>query len=179
MRRKDREQSIEFGYAVMDRAPFGTLAVLTKEGPYAVALSMVRVANSLYFHCAKEGRKIEAISFDPKACVSFVCDAKVPRRFESDELDRLLKKKENLPIITQQVFTTEFSSAIVEGEMVIVEDQEEHKTALYELCKKYTPDFLDYFERGYASGKDRTLVVRIDIETVTAKKKELPKREEK
>ena len=77
MRRKDRELPAEEGYAILDEAIYGTLALGGEEGPYAVALNHVRVDGTVYFHCAREGLKIDLMRADPRACYSVVSLARV------------------------------------------------------------------------------------------------------
>ena len=73
MRRSDREQSREFSLALIDRCTHGVAAISTGEDtPYCLPLSFVRVEDRLYFHCAKEGRKLDLLRENPRMCVTFV-----------------------------------------------------------------------------------------------------------
>ena len=75
MRRNDRAQSQEFSLALIDRCTHGVLALHTGEDtPYCLPLSFVRIENRLYFHCAREGRKIDLLRRFPQVCVTFVGD---------------------------------------------------------------------------------------------------------
>ena len=67
MRRNDRAQSQEFSLALIDRCTHGVLALHTGEDtPYCLPLSFVRIENRLYFHCAREGRKIDLLRRFPR-----------------------------------------------------------------------------------------------------------------
>ena len=67
MRRSDRAQSLEFAQALIDRCTYGVVAISTGEDtPYCLPLSLVRVDNRLYFHCAKQGRKLDLLRRNPK-----------------------------------------------------------------------------------------------------------------
>ena len=60
MRRIDRAQDRAFSLALIDRCTHGVMALTTGEAaPYCLPLSFVRVGDELYFHCAREGRKID------------------------------------------------------------------------------------------------------------------------
>ena len=73
MRRSDREQSLEFSLALIDRCQHGTVAFATEDGtPYCIPLSLVRVGDKLYFHCAKEGHKTDLLRHDSRVCITFV-----------------------------------------------------------------------------------------------------------
>lgn len=70
MRRKKQVLSLEENIAVLNRGTSGVLAVSGDDGyPYAVPLSYVYHDNTLFFHCAKTGHKLDAIARNEK--VSF------------------------------------------------------------------------------------------------------------
>lgn len=77
LRRTDREITdparIE---ALLREGRFCTIALADEDGPYAVTLSYGYdpAASRLYFHCAAEGRKIDAIARDPRACATVIAD---------------------------------------------------------------------------------------------------------
>ena len=55
---------------VLHQAPRGVLAVHGEEGyPYAFPMDFIYLDGKLYFHCAKEGHKIDALAADDR--VSF------------------------------------------------------------------------------------------------------------
>lgn len=55
---------------------FCSIALSDADGPYVVTMSYgYDVQGSrLYFHCARKGRKLDAIAADPRACVTVVLD---------------------------------------------------------------------------------------------------------
>ena len=150
MRRKDREMPEEFGLEIIDRCRYGVAAMTDAEGaPYAVALNLVRDGETLYFHCAAEGKKTEALRKDPRLCISFVGS------------DQPLKDK----------FTTLFESAVVRGKASLVEDEAEKIHALRLLCEKLTPANMPAFDKAIERSLARTAVWRVNMEEVTAKRK--------
>lgn len=63
MRRGKQLLSMKDTFAVMKRCTNGVLTCLgDKEYPYAVPLSYVYFNNKIYFHSAKDGHKISAIT---------------------------------------------------------------------------------------------------------------------
>ena len=51
MRRKDRELTEEEARAVLRRAEYGVLSLVTEDGaPYAVPMSYAAVGDAIYFH---------------------------------------------------------------------------------------------------------------------------------
>lgn len=156
MRRSDRAQSLEFAQALIDRCTFGVVAISTGEDtPYCLPLSLVRVDNRLYFHCAKQGRKLNLLRRNPKVCVTFVGTSE-PAYVEA-----------------KNTFTDYFQSAMVTGTASEVLEDGEKIEALRALCARMTPEGMsgDNFERAVAGSLAVTGVWRIDMEEVTAKAK--------
>lgn len=156
MRRSDRAQSLEFAQALIDRCTYGVVAISTGEdSPYCLPLSLVRVDNRLYFHCAKQGRKLDLLRRNPKVCVTFVGTSE-PAYVESNN-----------------TFTDYFQSAMVTGTASEVLEDDEKIEALRALCTKVTPEGMsgDNFERAVSGSLAVTGVWRIEMEEVTAKAK--------
>lgn len=156
MRRSDRAQSLEFAQALIDRCTYGVVAISTGEDtPYCLPLSLVRVDNRLYFHCAKQGRKLDLLRRNPKVCVTFVGTSE-PAYVESNN-----------------TFTDYFQSAMVTGTASEVLEDDEKIEALRALCTKVTPQGMsgDNFERAVSGSLAVTGVWRIEMEEITAKAK--------
>lgn len=119
MRRKKQVLSPEENIAVLNRGTSGVLAVSGDDGyPYAVPLSYVYHDNTLFFHCAKTGHKLDAIARNEK--VSFCV-------IDKDD-------------IVSAEYTTCFRSVIVFGRARVLTDDTERRRALGILAKKYSPD---------------------------------------
>lgn len=96
----------------------GVLSVIGDEGwPYAVPLSYVWQDGTVYFHCARNGHKLDAIRNDSR--VSFCVVAQ----------DQVIPEE----------YTTYFRSVIVFGRAEILEDPAEIRAAIEILAKKYHP----------------------------------------
>lgn len=68
MRRSRQALPQEEVVAILDRGTHGVLALAGDEGyPYALPISYVYADGKLYFHCARSGHKLDAISRCPKA----------------------------------------------------------------------------------------------------------------
>lgn len=119
MRRKKQALTEARCEEALRQGEYGVLAVQGDDGyPYAVPLNYVYTDGKLYFHCAREGHKIDAICKDDRA--SFCVVVK----------DDIIAEK----------FTTGFESIIVFGRMRVVEDADEAKKALEALVERLTPD---------------------------------------
>ena len=172
MRRKDREMSYAFALELIDRLPYATLSTIDKEGnPYGIPLSIIRHEKALYFHSAKAGKKVEAFETTKNVCLTFVGEVNIPELFSSEELEEFSKDKSKGATLISKVFTTEFESAIVQGEISLVEDKAEAIEAMRRLCKKYTPNKMGLFDLAIETGLKRTHLFKITMNQVTAKRK--------
>lgn len=184
MRRKDREMSVEFGLQVIDKAEYGVLAVTDPEGdlPYAVPLSMVRRGRTLYFHSAKAGTKVDLFQEGTPVRVVFVANAAVPGLYKPEEARDLIKGGKSVDFVTGNIFTTEFSSAIVTGKIRNIEAREgrdtEFSLALEAICEKYVPDMMDFFELAMSNAHKTTRVYAVDIDEIKAKRKKFDENKE-
>ncbi len=154
MRRADRAQDRDFCLSVIDRCTHGVAALTTGEDtPYCLPLSFVRVGNSLYFHCAREGRKVELLKRCPRICITFV--AQDDPNFE-----------------VPNNYTTYFQSAVVIGRASEVTEPEEKAEALRALCRKLTPhDLGEGLEKAIEKSLSVTAVWRVSMDQVTGKAK--------
>ncbi|MEG2338368.1 MAG: pyridoxamine 5'-phosphate oxidase family protein [Clostridium sp.] len=150
MRRVDREMDRDFALEVVDKCTYGVVSmVMTSGEPYCVPLSIVRVGENIYFHCALKGDKIDGFNNKSRVCISCVGDV----------------------IPSKNQFTTEFSSAIVKGNISLVEDREESIDALRALCLRYTPDNMGEFDHAIERSLGITAVYKVSIDEVTGKRK--------
>lgn len=119
MRRKRQILSQEACDAILKEGTSGVLALLGDGGyPYAVPLSYVYDGQSIYFHSAKTGHKLDAIRTHPKASFCVIGQ------------DR----------IVPQEYTTYFRSVIAFGTIRILEDEAEKRRAIQALALKYAPE---------------------------------------
>lgn len=178
MRRKDREMSREFGISVIDKSPFGVLAVLDQEGkPYTVPLSIVREQDKLYFHSAKAGKKVDLLKDGSPVSISFVAYDKVPNMYSREEVMQVIEEGA-YRAAASKIYTTEFASAHVEGRVYRVEDQAEAAKALQLVCNKFTPDISDLAPAVIENSVSYTAIFRVEIDAIKAKRKAFDKNRE-
>ena len=119
MRRKKQQLTEIECIEILTRNTSGVLAVSgDNDYPYAVPLSYVFDTNKIYFHCAKNGHKLDAIQRNCKASFCIV------------DQDLIIPEK----------YTTYFRSVIAFGKMRIVQDDKEKRAAIEKLAVKYAPD---------------------------------------
>lgn len=146
MRRHDREMNAHWALEVFDRAPFVTVSMTDGTTPYAVPLSLVRDGeDTFYFHCAKEGKKLDLIAENSAVYLSAVAKCKP-----------VMGPKDNN-------FTMEFASATAEGKAELVTDDEERVHAMRLICDRFLPQHMDAFDQAIERSLGRTAVVRITL----------------
>lgn len=147
MRRKNREISKEEVIKILEQGEYGTVATVDENGyPYSLPLSYVYYKDCIYFHCAREGKKLSNIDKNNKVSFSVVGDTE------------LMPSK----------FSTKYESVVVFGKAHKSQD-EEKELALLKLIEKYSPNFLEEGKAYIEKAKDMTTVIKIDIEHLTGK----------
>ena len=153
MRRNDRAQDRAFSLSLIDRCTHGVMAVSTGEpAPYCLPLSFVRIDEDLYFHCAREGRKLELLRRFPQVCVTFVGG-------------------DQPAFVPPAMYTTYFQSVLVTGTASEVTDPGEKVQALRALCQKVTPDHMEGFEAAVEQSLNVTAVWKVRMEELSGKAK--------
>ena len=147
MRRIKQSLSKEETQAVLARCTNGVLACLGDDDyPYAVPLSYVYYNGKIYFHSAKVGHKIDALTKNPKVSFAVI-----------DE-DTIVSKE----------YTTYFRSVIAFGKARIVEGGERLE-ALRALVEKYSGDQPEEDKHNEVTRCSQAYIVAIDIEHMTGK----------
>ncbi len=148
MRRKEREQGAEFVHQVMDHCAYMVLSMTGADGlPYCVPVTPVRSGEDIYFHCAPEGEKADALRANPSVAMAFVREAEtVPRKF-----------------------TARYSSVLARGTATEVADRDEKVEALRLLCLRHCPGDMDRFDEVVRDWLPRTAVWKIHIDAATGK----------
>lgn len=147
-RNKKQVLSEERAREILSNATSGVLSVMGDDDyPYGVPLSYSLKDNTLYFHSAKKGHKIDALKRHDK--VSFTVIDK----------DQIVPEK----------YTTYYRSVVVFGKARFVEDVAEQRAILTYLAEKYSADFMD----GCDDEIDRCIkgvqIIALDIEHISGK----------
>jgi nitroimidazol reductase NimA-like FMN-containing flavoprotein (pyridoxamine 5'-phosphate oxidase superfamily) len=147
LRRKDREIKSSDAIEILRNSEYGILSTIGENGyAYGVPLSYVYLNNSLYFHSAKEGLKLDNILNNNK--VSFCVVGQT--------------------CILPDKFSTKYESVIIFGKAEVVFD-EEKTSALLELINKYSKDFIEKGKEYVKNSNAETTVIKISIEHITGK----------
>jgi nitroimidazol reductase NimA-like FMN-containing flavoprotein (pyridoxamine 5'-phosphate oxidase superfamily) len=142
MRRSKQVMPDEEVDRILNSHTAGVLAVAGDDDyPYAVPLSYIYKDGRIYFHCAREGHKLDGIRRNDK--VSFCV-------IDKDD-------------IKPEEITTYFQSVIVFGRARIVTDDGVKRAALEALAGKYSPGFEEKSSEAIKRDLEKTCVVEIEI----------------
>lgn len=149
MRQVRRKVSYDEARAILHRASYGVLSTTCDDGmPYGVPLSFVLSGNSLYFHCAAEGQKLDNLVHDSRVCFTAVADSRLGKNH----------------------LTMEYESAMAFGTAHIVYAEDERQAGFRLLAGKYAPELqgkaLEAYLKTFAGD---AAVVRLDIEYISGK----------
>ena len=149
MRRKQQQLTFEKCKTILENSSSGVLALEGDNGyPYTVPLSYVYNGSKIFFHCAKNGHKIDSIKRNCKASFCVV---------ERDE-------------IVPEEYTTYFRSVIVFGKVRILENDDEKLKAINALALKYNPNDSEQ-SRNMTINREynRLCIIELSIEHMTGK----------
>jgi nitroimidazol reductase NimA-like FMN-containing flavoprotein (pyridoxamine 5'-phosphate oxidase superfamily) len=153
LRRADRELTEPESLSeILRGGKYVTIAMVHGGEPYLVTLSYGwdPSANALYFHMAKAGRKIDAISADPRVCATVIADGGyVPGKCEHP-----------------------YASVVMTGTMRVLTDPAEARAGMRALIGALEGDSDPLWARYNLDGEKqwgRMSIARLDIETITGK----------
>lgn len=149
IRRKERVMDEDRAREIILESQYGVLSMVNVDGGgYGIPLSYaVDQDGSLYFHCAHQGHKIDNLDADHRVTFTIV------------------GKTEVMP----DKFTTRYESVVIFGTIEDSLSVTERIEALRLIVKKYSPGF-EHIAQGYiASSFDRTQILKLRVERITAK----------
>lgn len=149
MRRSAQALGVDACREVLSRGTSGVLALLGDGGwPYAVPMSYAFDGEKLYFHCAREGHKLDAIRREARASFCVV---------DRDE-------------VVPEEYTTYFRSVIVFGRVRILEDEAQMRAAIELLARRYFPqDSAENRHRAIEREWAGLCMLEMDIEHMSGK----------
>ena len=150
IRRKDRILDNTKALNLLKMGEYGFLAMCGKNGyGYGIPLNYAIDGKSIYFHCAKEGFKLDNLRQNNR--VSFCVTG-------------------HTQVLSEQ-FSTIYESALIFGRITDHLSEEERQKALDLFVKKYSPDFVDVSKEHISKSFSRTHILRLDIEHLSGKSK--------
>lgn len=149
MRRKQQLLSKEETLKILEEASAGVLGVAGDNGyPYTVPLNYVYEDGKIYFHCAKNGHKLDAIRRDSKVSFCVIGQDKV----------------------VSERFATDYSSAVCFGRAAVLEEEEKIRHAMELLINKYSFMYQKEGAKEIERTWDVLAVVEVTIDHLSGKR---------
>jgi nitroimidazol reductase NimA-like FMN-containing flavoprotein (pyridoxamine 5'-phosphate oxidase superfamily) len=151
MRRKDKEITDEAVIqSIIHKSPVCRLAISDGDHPYVVPLCFGYKDNALYFHSAREGKKLDIIRKNHNVCFEFDIDHEMMESEKACE------------------WGIRYRSVIGFGKASIIDDLDAKRAALDIIMAHYSEGSHSYPD----SALNKTIIIRIDIESLTGKQSE-------
>lgn len=148
MHKADRQLSPEDTLAILKKVDHGTLSVNGDDGyPYATPVNYIVVNDTVYIHSAPYGYKMECLEKSAKCCFSAIVFAE---------------------IIPSKI-TAAFESVVITGDVTIVTDPTEKRTALEAFVTQKHPGYEEVGLKMVNTLFDKTALLRIDPKEMTGK----------
>ena len=154
VRRQDRLLEENRAYELLRKEAYGILSMVdsVEEEAYGIPISFVWDGKeTIYLHCAPQGRKLQCIKKKPS--VSFCIVGRTH--------------------VISNKFTTEYESLVIKAYACVGLAEEERKYALRLLLQKYAPGDLEtglkYAEKSF----HRTEIIKLSIRTFSGKGKKV------
>ena len=148
MNHAERQLSPEATMETLKRGDHGTLSVNGDDGfPYATPVNYIVVNDKVYIHSAPYGYKMECLEKSRKCCFSVIVSAQ---------------------IIASKI-TAAFESVVITGDVAIVTDETEKRTALEAFVTQKHPGYEDIGFKMIDKLFHKTALLRIDAKEMTGK----------
>ncbi|MDR3058936.1 MAG: pyridoxamine 5'-phosphate oxidase family protein [Prevotella sp.] len=151
VRRQDRLLDETRSIQLLETSEYGFLSLGINDMGYAygipISYAYDKENNVLYFHCAPEGQKLEILQQNNKVSFCVIGETK--------------------PI--SEKFTTLYESVIAFGIVDINLSDDDKRTAIRQLVKKYSPEHVELGETYMEKSFHRTHTFKMAIEHITGK----------
>lgn len=152
VRRQDRLMDEQRALQLLRTAEYGILSMVSENGGYGIPVNYVWDGrDSIYIHCAPEGRKLRALASNPNVSLCIVGNV------------NLLPDK----------FTTEYESALFFGKACVHLSEEERMKALHLLIDKLSADFREVGDKYARKSFHRVEIIRVDFTGFSGKCKKV------
>ncbi len=148
MRRKDLAMTQEATLAMIDAQEYAVLCLTDPDGrAYGVPLEYVRRDEFLYFHGAREGRKVDSMKGNSWVCAVILGDTTV----------------------VPEKFGRKYESAIVEGSIELIDDPEQKSQVMTWVAESRSPDYPEKGRMVIEKMLDRVLIYKMRMEIISGK----------
>jgi uncharacterized protein len=133
--------------SIIAEAKFCRMAFCDEGTPYVVPLCFGYESRTVYVHSAREGRKLEILRKNGKVCLEFGTIPAIVLGGDACGWD------------------IRYKSVIAGGTAVLLDENESKRRALAVIMKNYASGGFEFSDDAL----DKTIVIRVGIETMTCK----------
>lgn len=153
MRRKDREITAKDAMLdIITKAQVCYLGMSKGNMPYVIPINFGYCDNTIYFHCALEGEKIDILKINPNVCLVFNIDNKLINNVPQDD------------------WSMYYKCVIAYGKIEFIKDINKKQEAINIMFHHYGG--VEYPLQK--STLERTMFMKVKIEKMTGKQNILP-----
>lgn len=135
--------------AIIKRCKVCHVGMVDVNRPYVLAFNFGYEDQTIWLHCAKEGRKLDVLKRNNNVCVEFDTD------------HRLFARHDHVACSWRMAYR----SVIVDGEAVFVDDYDEKMKGLGILMKNYSDKEFKYSKPAV----DNIQIIKIPIASITGR----------
>lgn len=147
LRRFKQAASEEECLSLLQSAPRGILSVTGENGyPYGVPMNFVYREGKIYFHCAREGHKLDAIGANDKVSFTVLSE----------------------PVRNEGEWWYCLTSVIIFGRIAVLSDPARVDVGLRAMAAKYFPDDYD-LETDLKRNASHAFILELTIDHMTGK----------
>ncbi len=125
------------------------MAMIDGEVPYLLGFNFGYEAQTIYLHCAKEGKKIDILKKNPNVCISF------------DSGHKLFARNEHVACSWRMGY----KSVLTYGKAELIDEYDEKMNALKTLMKNYSDKEFTFNKPAV----DNIMIIRIKIDSWTGR----------
>ena len=135
--------------AVIKKCKICRVGMVDGDSPYVLAMNFGYQDQTIWLHCAKEGKKVDVLKRNNKVCIEFDTDHKIFARHEH--------------VACSWRFA--YRGVLVYGNALFVDDYDEKMKGLNILMKNFSDREFEYSKPAV----DNILVIKIPVDSITGR----------
>jgi len=135
--------------AILKKCKICRVGMVDVDTPYVLAMNFGYEDQTLWLHCAKEGKKVDILKHNNKVCIEFDTDHKLFARHEQ--------------VACSWRFA--YRSVLIHGNALFIEDYDEKIRGLKIFMKNYSDKEFDFSKPSV----DNIHIIKVPVESITGR----------
>jgi len=135
--------------AILKKCKICRVGMVDVDTPYVLAMNFGYEDQTLWLHCAKEGKKVDILKHNNKVCIEFDTDHKLFARNEQ--------------VACSWRFA--YRSVLIHGNALFIEDYDEKIRGLKIFMKNYSDKEFDFSKPSV----DNIHIIKVPVESITGR----------